>query len=535
MGYDRQIASIVSEKLANFLTIQTTDNGRLTIRLSLLRLLATVSLEKVIPFVAVFFLLKTAQGGDPYGAIRQDIEREIAAGRATGVAVALTHHGKIIWQEGFGWADKDRARRVTPATPFSLASVTKPFTTTALMVLVAAKEVSLDARANEYLGAAKITAGVGNPDDVTVRAVASHSSGLPGIFQLFPEGGARKQPSMDDVIREYGVLVSPPNERYNYSNVGIGIVAHIVSRKSGLDFGKFLHAKVLEPLGLSHSFFDTDLSRRHEMAQRYDGEGNAFPFYVTSTPGTGELYASAHDVARFAMFHLKDHLADQQPILSDEQIDELHRPVIRSVGDRSYGVGWMIGRAFDGSTVVYHNGDQAGVVTVMMLLPSPDISCVVLTNQDHDQELVERVRDATIRTLVPEWSWKSLSLPPSEPLPKTYRGEWRGKLHDGDKVVPLILSIGEKRATLQIQGQRPELISGLGLVNGMMTGKARGDLQVPATIAAGAEGLSLHLQRRGSKLEGEIDAEAPIPHAKDPEHLPFWTEFSQADASSAEQ
>jgi CubicO group peptidase (beta-lactamase class C family) len=500
-----------------------------------LRLLAAVSLEKVIPIVAALLFLKTAQGGDPYGAIRQDIEREIAAGRATGLAVALTHNGKIIWQEGFVWADKDRGRRATPDTPFSLASVTKPFTTTALIVLVAAKEVSLDARANEYLGAAKIRAGVGNPDDVTVRAVASHSSGLPGIFQLFPEGGARKQPSMADVIRDYGVLVSPPNERYNYSNVGMGIVAHIVSRKSGLDFGEFLHDKVLEPLRLGHSFFDTDLSRRDEMAQRYDGTGNAFPFYMTSTPGTGELYASAHDVARFAMFHLKDHLADQQPILSDEQIDELHRPVIHILADRSYGIGWMIGRAFDGSTVVYHNGDQAGVATVMILLPSRDISCVVLTNQDHDQELVERVRDATIRTLVREWSWKSLSLPSPEPLPKTYLGKWQGRLHDGGKVVPLILSIGEKNATLQIQGQRPELISGLGLVNGMMTGKARADLQVPATRAAKTEELSLHLQRRGSKLEGEISAEAPIPHAKDPEHILFWAEFSRADASSAEQ
>ena len=463
--------------------------------------------NKVIHVVAALFLLETARGEDPYAAIRQDIEREIAAGRATGLAVALTHNGKIIWQEGFGWADKDRRQRVTPDTPFSLASVTKPFTTTALMVLVAAKEVSLDARANEYLGAVKIRAGVGNPDDMTVRAVASHSSGLPCIFQLFPAGGARKQPSIDDVIREYGVLVSPPNEQYNYSNVGMGIVAHIVSRKSGLD----------------------------EMAQRYDGEGNAFPFYVTSTPGTGELYAGAHDVARFGMFHLKDHLADQQPILSDEQIDELHRLVIGILADRSYGMGWMIGRAFDGSAVIYHNGNQAGVETVVMLLPSRDISCVVLTNQDHDQELVERVRDATIRTLVPEWSWKSLSLPPPEPLPKTYRGEWRGSLHAGDKVVPLILSIGEKKATLQIQGRKPESISGLGLTNGMMTGKARGDLQVPATRAAKAEELSLHLQRRGSKLEGEIDAEAPIPHAKDPEHIPFWTEFSRADANSAEQ
>src|SRR5437667_10804834 len=492
-----------------------------------IRLLAAAS--------GAFCFVQSAHGADPYSAIRQDIAREIAVGRATGVAVALNQNGKIIWQEGFGWADKERGRRATPDPPCCLASVTKPFRTTALMVLVAAKKVSLDARANDYLGAAKIRTGVGNPNDVTVRAVASHSSGLPGTFQLFPVGGPRNQPSMDDVIREYGVVVSPSNERYHYSNVGMGIVAHIVSRKSGLDFGEFLHSKVLEPLGLSHSFFDTDLSRRDEMAQRYNDLGNAFPFYVTSTPGTGELYASAHDVARFAMFHLKDHLADQQPILSDEQIDEQHRPVIRIFADRSYGIGWMVGRAFDGSTVLYQGGDQAVVVTVMMLLPSHDISCVVLTNQEADQDLVERTRDATIRTLVPQWNWKSSAPLPPQPLPETYRGKWRGKLHDGDRTVALTLLIAEKESTLQIQGRNAESISDLALVEEMMVGKTRGDLGLPATRAAKADTLSLRLKVRGPKLEGEIGAEAPILHAKGPEHLPFWAEFSRADARSADQ
>jgi CubicO group peptidase (beta-lactamase class C family) len=492
-------------------------------------------LKRVVAVITALLFLQTAHGADQYDAIRQDIEREIAAGRASGVAIALTQRGKVIWQEGFGWADKKRGRHVTSDTPFSLASVTKPFTTTALMVLVAAKKLSLDARANDYLGPAKIRAGVGNPDDVTVRALASHLSGLPRIFQFFPEGGARKQPSMDEVIRDYGVLVTSPNEQYYYSNVGMGTVAHIVSQLSGHDFGEFLQDKVLKALGLSHSFFDTDLSRRDEMAQRYDDQGNAFPFYVTSTPGTGELYASAHDVARFAMFHLKDHLADQQPILSDEQIDDLHRPVIRIFADRSYGIGWMVGHAFDGSTVLYHIGDQAGVVTVMMLLPSRDISCVVLTNQDADQDLVERTRDAAIRTLVPQWRWRSLPPPPSQPLPDSYCGNWQGTLHDGDRTIPLSLLIADKESTLRIQGQNAESITGLALVEGMMVGKTRGDLGLPATRAAKADTLSLRLKLRGPKLEGEIGAEPPIPHAKGPEHLPFWAEFSRADAHSADQ
>jgi CubicO group peptidase (beta-lactamase class C family) len=470
---------------------------------------------------------------DRYKAIRADIEREIAAARATGVAVALTHKGKIVWQEGFGWADKERGRRVTPHTPFSLASVTKPFTTTTLMVLVAAGDVALDARANDYLGAAKIRAGAGNPDAVTVRALASHSSGLPGTFQIFPAGGALKQPSMDEVIRTYGVLVSPPHERFGYSNVGMGTVAHIVSRKSGLAFGVVLREKVLQPLALKDSFFDTDTSRHDEMAQRYDRHGKVFPFYVTSTPGTGELYASAHDVARFGMFHLKDHLADQKQILSDAQIDELHRAVIHVREDRSHGVGWMLGRAFDGTPVVYHTGNQAGVVNVMMLLPSRDIACVVLTNHDDSHDLVDRIRDAALRTLVPAWTWKSLAPSPAQPVPQTYRGTWRGKLHDGANELAVVLSIADRESSLQVGGQKPQLISQLSLVDGALVGTTRGKLEFPTAIAAQAEGLSLRLQLRDTKLAGEIGAQIPIPRAAVPGYLPFFAELTLSSAPSA--
>ena len=333
---------------------------------------------------------------------------------------------------------------------------------------------------------------------------------------------------MDEVIRHYGVLVTPPGERFGYSNVGMGIVAHIAARKSGREYGVLIREKVLEPLGLRNSFFDTEVSRHGEMAQRYDREGKVFPFYVTSTPGTGELYASAHDVARFAMFHLKDHLADQQQILSDAQIDELHRPVIHVREDRSHGVGWMLGRAFDGTPVVYHTGNQAGVVNVMMLLPSRDIACVVLSNRDDSFDLVDRVRDAALRTLVPEWTWKSLAPSPPQPVPPTYRGTWRGDVRDGENRIPVVLTIAGTQATLQVGKQQAEPIAQLTFVDGAVAGTARGKLDFAPAKAAQAEGLSLRLQLRGQKLAGEIGTQIPILRAAVPGYLPFFADLSRA-------
>lgn len=108
-------------------------------------------------------------------------------------------------------------------------------------------------------------------------------------------------------------------------------------------------------------------------------------------------------------------------------------------------------------------------------------------------------------------------------------------LHNRDRTVALTLSIAEKESTFQIQGQKAQSISNLGLVEGMMEGTTSGDLRLPATRAAKTDRLSLRLNLRGSKLAGEIGAEAPIPHAREPDHLPFWAEFPRVDARSADQ
>ena len=71
-----------------------------------------------------------------FSPVRNRILNEIARGSATGVAVAVAHHGKIVWEEGFGWANREAAIKATSRTPFNLASLTKPFTTMTLMTLV---------------------------------------------------------------------------------------------------------------------------------------------------------------------------------------------------------------------------------------------------------------------------------------------------------------------------------------------------------------------------------------------------------------
>ena len=76
-------------------------------------------------------------------------------------------------------------------------------------------------------------------------------------------------------------------------------------------------------------------------AIRYSGDGTPIPFYDFDHPGGSAVYASAHDLVRFGMFHLKAHLSDQKAILKDETIDEMQRATVDMGPNTGYGIGWV--------------------------------------------------------------------------------------------------------------------------------------------------------------------------------------------------
>jgi CubicO group peptidase (beta-lactamase class C family) len=460
--------------------------------------------------------------------IENDINKEIAAGRLTGVSLALVSHGRIVWEQGFGWADQQAGRKVTAHTPFSIASTTKPFTTTALMTLVAAGKIKLDHPGNEYLGKAKIVDEHGPANGVTVMQMATHSAGLASLFAMYLDGTDDHQPSVDQMLEDYGHTVALPGEHYAYSNVGMAALAGIVARQSDMEYGQYLQKSVLTPLGLHDTFFDTDVSRRSSMAVRYTDDGKPLPFYLTATPGSGEVVASAHDLARFAMFHLKDHLPDQKAILTDAQIDQLHAPHSDVAPPGFfYGMGWQVHQTDGKTDVLYHGGGQTGVDAEFVLVPGEDVACIVLNNRHADEDFITGVRDRLIKAVAP--SWEGIPKQPvSSPTPLTadYQGTWRGTVQAQGHRVNATLVIGsEGKATFAIEGQPPAPVTDLGVVNGRLSGDTTGRTGAPDAERAKLTKLSLDLKLRGDTIDGEIDAWDKTPASMTV--LPFWAKLTR--------
>lgn len=456
---------------------------------------------------------KSAQPPRPaksFEPIMADIEAEVAAGRLTGIAVALVQHGKIVWEEGFGWADREAGKKVTSHSSFSIASLSKSFTTTAAMTLVDAGKLDWNRPANDYLGPHKIVDEHGPAQAVSMRRLATHTSGLPPLFAMYPQDGKLKQPSIDALIRDYGHLVAPVGERYEYSNLGFGILADIVARQARKPFGDYLQTAIFTPLGMKDSFFDTDASRRDDMVARYDDNGKRLPFYLTATPGSGEVYASAHDMARYAMFHLKDHRTDPSHILRDAQLDELHQPRTPIEPHMSYAMGWQVLRRPGEPEVVYHDGGQPGVASNLVLVPSKDAACVVLSNRQGARTFTNTLCNRMLKTILPQWhDLPAASAPSPKPLQPldAYTGIWHGTLTAQGRRVPVELTItGEARGTLSVNGAPTQPITDLGLIDGLLSGDVKGDIGSVDVRRAGIRKLSLQLKLREGRIDGEIVA-----------------------------
>jgi CubicO group peptidase (beta-lactamase class C family) len=290
------------------------------------------------------------------------------------VAVAVARDRRILWEEAFGWADREGRVPATPHTPYSLASISKPFTATAVMQLAESGRLRLDQPANDYLGDARIE-GRG-AHSVTIRRLLSHTGGLPPFYHPF---AARDPLPMDEIIARYALLTGAPGRKYVYSNLGYGILDRIIERVSGVSYEAFLERAVFAPLRLESA--SVPHVAPPNVALRYDARGRPLPFYTLGHRGASSVYASAHDLVQFGMAHLDARRnGDAAPILSRRSIRDMQRIHTPESPTHGYGLGWRIAESRSGFRQVEHTGGMPGASAVLCLYPSERVVIVVLTN-----------------------------------------------------------------------------------------------------------------------------------------------------------
>jgi CubicO group peptidase (beta-lactamase class C family) len=465
------------------------------------------------------------------------------------MAVAVARRGEVLWEDGFGWANREERLPATAHTMYSLASISKPITATALMVLVERGLVDLDRPINDYLGDAGLTARVGDATEATVRRMANHTAGLPLHFHFFYEDEPYRRPPMDETIRRYGNLVWAPGERSQYSNLGYGILDYVVSRVSGKSYEAFLREDVFLPLGMTRAAVGVPPYLAPFAAQRYGSDGVPYPFYDFDHPGGSAVFCSAHDLVRFGMVHLGQTPSDAQPILSAASLAEMQRPTACLEGGQGYGVGWGSKQRQDGPDTVSHSGGMGGVRTILLLVPAEGVSIAILSNGGgpaYGDVGLTAIRALAVlapdagATLEQEWQEALPALTatadpePTAELPSELLGEWSGEVHTYVRATPLVLRFrdsGDVHARLDTAPW--SLVNTVTTKDGRLTGMFLGTIDTPDARRIRHD-LHLDLTVRGDVLNGALIAITPfVPEGGAPgkrvgNALAHWTELRRA-------
>ncbi|WP_030669274.1 serine hydrolase domain-containing protein [Streptomyces sp. NRRL B-1347] len=305
-----------------------------------------------------------------------------------GVSVGVLVDGEEIFAS-HGVTSLGNPTPVDEKTLFHLASVSKTFTATALMRLVAEGKVDLDAPVRRYVPELRL-ADEDAARRITVLNLLNHTAGLD--WNLIDDGrGDRSLAGLVAKLHELP-LIAPPGTRASYSQAGYNLVGRIIEKVTDLPFEQAVASLVLDPVGLSDTVYGLAevMVRKFAVGYNRDDDGalrparpwGAFKEGARADNPGGGIASSASDLLRWARFQL----GDGEGVLP---ADALHRMRERTVELRSsslgdgFGICWFL-HDLDGVQAIGHGGSGTGQFAELLIVPERNFAVVALSNLGPD-------------------------------------------------------------------------------------------------------------------------------------------------------
>jgi CubicO group peptidase (beta-lactamase class C family) len=335
---------------------------------------------------------KPATKSASYDAIDDYIEGQMHRLNIPGVSLAIVEGDKIVHLRGFGRA-RPRGEAPTSQTPFFIGSCTKSFTALAIMQLVEAGKVELDAPVQGYLPWFRVADPQASAQ-MTVRHLLNQTSGLP----LLPSeiGLADFDDSPDAIERQVRALSTlkltrPVGSKFEYCNTNYNVLGLIVEAASGESYADYIQQHIFDPLEMRHSHTSKAVAQRDGLAVGYRyWFGFPIPVPNLSIPSgslpSGQLISSAEDMAHYVIAQLNGGRYSGKQILSEAGIQEMQRgaAAINEMGLQlgSYAMGW-ISQETGESRIVWHSGIVPDFGAFMALVPEQKKGMLLLYNANH--------------------------------------------------------------------------------------------------------------------------------------------------------
>jgi CubicO group peptidase (beta-lactamase class C family) len=295
-------------------------------------------------------------------------------GDVPGASLLVVRDGRPVIRRSYGRANLEDRIAATPETNYRLASVTKQFTATAILLLAEDGKLSLDDRVKKWLPSLPAAA-----DPVTIEHLLTHTSGIVDYEDVIPSGTTTQLHDADvlPLLEPHDSTYFKPGSSYRYSNSGYALLALIVERASEKSFAAFLRERIFIPLGMAHTIaYEEGISTVPTRAYGYtmkDGKWTRKDQSITSAVlGDGGIYSSIDDLVRWdAAWYDSRLLRDESRALAVRPHTDTDKPEVK------YGFGWRI----TGESL-WHSGETSGFRNVIVRYPGRRLSVVILTNRD---------------------------------------------------------------------------------------------------------------------------------------------------------
>lgn len=305
------------------------------------------------------------------------VMRSYALPGAPGASVLIVRDGHTVLARLYGLSDVERNTAATAQTNYRLASLTKQFTATAIMLLKEQGRLSYDDPVAMYLPTLPPIART-----VTIRMLLTHTSGLPAYEDFVPDSQTTQVHDADvpSLIAHADTGYFAPGADYRYSNTGYALLALVIERVSGEPFAKFLRARIFSPLGMTGTVaHEAGISTVTQRAVGYTIEsGRVSPRDQSATSavlGDGGVYSSIDDLAKW------DAALDAHTLVSEADQREAWTSATTTRGARvGYGFGWFVDSTSDGVRLRHH-GETSGFTNAILKIPARRLTIVILTNR----------------------------------------------------------------------------------------------------------------------------------------------------------
>jgi len=328
---------------------------------------------------------RVAQPGTPAAgafpsdpAVLEMITERVQDKRSAGIVVGLVEADGRVRVVAFG----DPGPGQPPLdgdSVFEIGSISKVFTSTVLAQMVLARTVALDDPVQKFLPAS-VRVPARNGKQITLGNLSTQNSGLPRMPSNFHPANPAN-PYADYTVQQMYDFLSAceltrdPGERFEYSNLGVGLLGHALSLSAGKSYEQLERERVWEPLGMAHTAITLTPWMKQHLALGHDPRGTVVPNWDLPTlAGAGAIRSTAADMLTFLDANLHPERGDIGKALAFAHQERA--PAGPNVG---IGLNWII-RHTGARTVVWHNGGTGGYRTFVGFEPSRRIGVVVLTN-----------------------------------------------------------------------------------------------------------------------------------------------------------